>query len=177
MDGFTLIDGIVAIVIIMSGLLAYSRGLLREVMAIAGWVAATAVAFIYADQVRPLVRQIPYVGDILGDSCELLIIAGFALMFALSLVVISIFTPLLSTVVQRSVLNGADQLLGFFFGLHGGRCWWRWPSLSIKRCCRAKHWRWSMPQRRRGYLCRRPTLSKAKTQKRSLAGCACTMTN
>ena len=54
MDGFTLIDGIVAIVIIMSGLLAYSRGLLREVMAIAGWVAATAVAFIYADQVRPL---------------------------------------------------------------------------------------------------------------------------
>ena len=41
-------------------------------------------------------------------------------MFALSLVVISIFTPLLSTVVQRSVLNGADQLLGFFFGVARG---------------------------------------------------------
>jgi membrane protein required for colicin V production len=36
---FTIIDGVVAIVIILSALLAYGRGLVREVMAIVGWIA------------------------------------------------------------------------------------------------------------------------------------------
>ena len=34
MEGFTIIDGVVAAVVIISALLAYSRGLVREVMAI-----------------------------------------------------------------------------------------------------------------------------------------------
>ena len=120
MDSFTIIDGIVAIVIILSALLAYSRGLLREVMAIAGWVGATIIAFIFADQASPLVRQIPYIGDFLSDSCELLLIASFAAVFALALVIVSLFTPLLSSLVQRSILGGADQALGFVFGVIRG---------------------------------------------------------
>ena len=40
MEGFTLIDGLVALVIVLSAILAYSRGLVREAMAIAGWVGA-----------------------------------------------------------------------------------------------------------------------------------------
>ena len=35
MEGFTLIDGLVALVIVLSAILAYSRGLVREAMAIA----------------------------------------------------------------------------------------------------------------------------------------------
>ena len=68
MEGFTLIDGLVALVIVLSAILAYSRGLVREAMAIAGWIGATILAFIFADQAEPLVKQIPVLGDHrLGD--------------------------------------------------------------------------------------------------------------
>ena len=120
MDGFTLIDGIAALVIVVSALLAYSRGLVREAMAIAGWIGATILAFLFADIAVPLVRQVPMVGDFIGDSCELSIIAGFAAVFAVALLVVSIFTPLFSSVVQRSALNGPDQALGFLFGVVRG---------------------------------------------------------
>jgi membrane protein required for colicin V production len=116
MEGFTLLDAGVAAIIILSGVLAYSRGFVREAMAILGWIGATVVAFIFADQVEPLVRQIPIVGDFIGDSCELAIIAAFAAVFAVALVVVSIFTPLFSSVVQRSALGGLDQAAGFLFG-------------------------------------------------------------
>lgn len=120
MEGFTLVDGIVAIVIVLSALLAYSRGLVREVMAIAGWIAAAILAFIFAPQVDPLVKEIPVVGDFIRDSCELSIITAFAAVFAAALVVVSLFTPLFSSVIQRSALGGLDQGLGFLFGVARG---------------------------------------------------------
>ncbi|NBD28581.1 MAG: CvpA family protein [Alphaproteobacteria bacterium] len=116
MGEFTLIDGIVAVVIVLSSLLAYSRGFVREALAIAGWIVAAVLAFIFADQVQPLVRQIPVLGEFIGDSCELSIIAAFAAVFAVVLVIVSIFTPLFSSLVQRSVLGGLDQGVGFLFG-------------------------------------------------------------
>ena len=117
---FTLIDGVVAIIIILSALLAYSRGFVREALAISGWIIATFVAFIFADQLTPLVRQVPVVGDFIGDSCELSVIASFAAIFAVVLVIASIFTPLFSSVIQRSVFGGLDQALGFVFGAFRG---------------------------------------------------------
>ncbi|GGL67432.1 CvpA family protein [Wenxinia marina] len=120
MEGFTLIDGAVALIIVVSALLAYSRGFVREALAIAGWIGATILAFIFADQVQPLINQLPVVGDFIGDSCELSIIAAFAAVFAVALVIFSIFTPLFSGVIQRSALGGVDQGLGFLFGVLRG---------------------------------------------------------
>lgn len=120
MEGFTLVDGIVALVIIVSAILAYARGFVREGMAILGWIAAAVVAFLFAAQAEPLVKEIPLVGDYLRDSCELSIIAAFAAVFAVALVVVSIFTPLFASVVQRSALGGVDRGLGFFFGVLRG---------------------------------------------------------
>ena len=120
MQGFTIIDAVVAAVIIVSALLAYSRGFVRELMAIAGWVAAAVLAFLFAPAAEPLIREIPGLRNFLADSCELSIIAAFAGVFALSLVVVSFFTPLFSSVVQRSALGGLDQGLGFFFGVLRG---------------------------------------------------------
>ncbi|MDT2084382.1 MAG: CvpA family protein [Planktomarina sp.] len=120
MDSFTIIDLGVIIIIAVSALLAFSRGMVREGMAIAGWIAAAILAFIFADTAQPLVRQIPYLGDILGDSCELLILASFAVIFAIALLIVSIFTPLLSTIVQKSILSGLDKNLGFIFGICRG---------------------------------------------------------
>ena len=120
MDGFTLIDGVVALVIVLSAILAYSRGFVREAMAIAGWIGAAVLAFVFAESAQPLVKEIPVVGDFLKDSCELSIIAGFAAVFAIGLILASLFTPLFSSVVQRSALGGLDQGLGFLFGVLRG---------------------------------------------------------
>lgn len=120
MEGFTLVDGIVAAIIILSAVLAYARGFVREAMAIAGWVGAAILAFLFAPAAQPLVKELPVVGDFLRDSCELSIIAAFAVVFALGLIIASLFTPLFSSVVQRSALGGVDQGLGFLFGVARG---------------------------------------------------------
>lgn len=120
MDGFTLIDGIVAAVIILSAILAYSRGFVRESLAILGWIGAAVLAFIFAAAMRPLIAQVPYLDSIIADNCELGMIAGFAVVFALALVLFSILTPLFSSVVQRSALGGVDQGMGFLFGVARG---------------------------------------------------------
>jgi membrane protein required for colicin V production len=117
---FTLIDAVVAVVIIVSGILAYSRGLVREILAIGGWIAAAVVAYIFAPQAEPLMKEIPVLSDVIAGSCEISMITAFAAVFAVALIVFSIFTPLFSSLVQRSAVGGIDQGLGFFFGVLRG---------------------------------------------------------
>ena len=85
-------------------------------LAIAGWIIAAMVAFGLAPSVEPWVREVPYLGDIVGDSCELTIIAAFAAVFAVTLMIVALFTPLFSSLIRNSVLGGIDQGFGFFFG-------------------------------------------------------------
>jgi len=40
MDSFTLVDGASIAILLISAILAYSRGLTRELLSIAGWIAA-----------------------------------------------------------------------------------------------------------------------------------------
>ncbi|TPE50750.1 CvpA family protein [Amaricoccus solimangrovi] len=120
MDGFTLVDGAVLAVIIISAVLAYARGLMREMLSIAGWVAAAIAAFAFAPAVDPLMREIPVLRDILGTNCELGLLAGFAAVFAVALIIVSFFTPLLAGVVHNSALGPIDQGLGLLFGVARG---------------------------------------------------------
>ena len=120
MDGFTIFDGVVGGVIVISAILAYARGLVREVMSIVGWIAAAFIAFIFAPNALPLMSELPLLGDFIGDSRELGILMAFAIVFIIALVVVSIFTPLFSSVVQRSALGGLDAALGFLFGVARG---------------------------------------------------------
>lgn len=116
MNGFTLVDGVVAGVIVLSAILAYSRGVVREVLAIAGWIGAAVLAYLFAGAAQPLVKEIPVINKVIGDNCELSIITAFALVFAIGLIIASLFTPLFASIVQRSFLGGIDQGLGFVFG-------------------------------------------------------------
>jgi membrane protein required for colicin V production len=120
MQAFTIVDGVVLALIAISAILAYSRGLVRELLSIAGWVLAAVAAFVFAPAVEPLIREVPVLRDIIGPSCDLGILAGFAAVFALALVVVSIFTPLIAGLVQNSALGPIDQGLGFLFGVARG---------------------------------------------------------
>lgn len=120
MENFTWVDGGAALIILLSAILAYSRGLVRELMAIVGWLGAAILAFIFAPSAVPIIKELPMVGDFLADSCELSVVAGFAAVFAIGLIIAALFTPLFSSIVQRSALGGIDQGLGFLFGVVRG---------------------------------------------------------
>jgi membrane protein required for colicin V production len=120
MEGFTIFDGAVAGVILISSVLAFSRGFVREAMSIVSWIAAGIVAFWFAPDVVPLIAEIPYLGDFVGSSCELGILAGFTTVFVVALVIISFFAPVLSSAIKHSPLGGLDAGLGFLFGVARG---------------------------------------------------------
>lgn len=120
LESFTVVDGVVGLIILVSAVLAFSRGFVREVLSILGWVVAAVAAFSFAPQFEPMIREVPYLRDIIGSSCELSILAAFAAVFAVVLVVVSIFTPLFSGMVSRSALGPMDQGLGLLFGVARG---------------------------------------------------------
>jgi len=120
MEGFTLVDGGALFILAISALLAYSRGFFREIMSIIGWVVAAVAAFVFAPNVEPFVREIPYVSQITSSNCEISMIGAFGLVFVAALIVVSIFTPLISGAIQNSALGPLDQGLGFLFGLARG---------------------------------------------------------
>ena len=120
MSELNIVDGVILAIVIISSLLAYSRGLVRELMSIAAWIIAAFLAYFLAPEVLPFVPEIPYIGPILSDSCELAILASFAAVFAIALMLVSFFTPLLSVVINKTALNRPDQALGFIFGVLRG---------------------------------------------------------
>ncbi len=121
MDGINYIDLIVLAVLLISGILAYVRGFVREMTAIAAWVLAFVLAFAFAGTFKPIIMEVPVLNDFLGDSCELSMIASFIAVLTVSLVILSFFAPLLSAALRRSnSLSRIDQTLGFTFGVLRG---------------------------------------------------------
>jgi membrane protein required for colicin V production len=120
MEGFNIVDGVALALIVLSAVLAWARGFVREIMSILGWIVAAVAAFAFAPTVEPLMREIPILRDVLGTSCELGVLAGFVVVFAVALIVVSVFTPLLSGAVQNSALGPIDQGIGLVFGAARG---------------------------------------------------------
>ena len=106
-------DLAVAGVVLISAVFAFYRGFVREVLAIAGWVGAAAVAVYYFADARPYVE--PYVpGELLVD------VATGAGLFLVSLVVFWLVIHLVVMRVKDSPLNALDRSLGFLFGVARG---------------------------------------------------------
>ena len=73
---FNYFDGIVVAVIILSAILAYSRGFVCEVMAIGGWIVAALVAYTFAPQAAPLINEVPYVDKMIQVGPEAAVVFG-----------------------------------------------------------------------------------------------------
>jgi membrane protein required for colicin V production len=106
-------DIAVGVILLLSGLLALSRGFVHEVLSIGSWVGA-AFAALYG---FPYVR--PYARDLIGSEFIADIVAG-AGAFIVALIILTIVTKLIAEQVQGSALNPLDRSLGFVFGLLRG---------------------------------------------------------
>ena len=106
---FTLLDGILVFVMLVSAVLAMIRGFTREVFSIASWVAAAAVTYLTWQQVLPYTQR--YVDD---ENLALgVTIAGI---FFITLLVVSLITMRISDFVLDSRAGPLDRTLGFLFG-------------------------------------------------------------
>lgn len=117
---FTIVDAGAGIIILVSGLLASSRGLTRELFALAGWIVAALAGFYAAPALDPIIRELPVVGPFLARSCVLSVATAFVIIVAIVLLVLSIFTPMIANVVLESAFGSLDRFLGFLFGLARG---------------------------------------------------------
>jgi membrane protein required for colicin V production len=109
----TLADVIDLLVLVLSALLAFARGFVHEVLAVAGWIGAIFVTVYGLPYVRPY-------GRTLFENTAVADIAVGLGLFLISLVILSLITRALSQRIRNSQLNALDRSLGFVFGLVRG---------------------------------------------------------
>ena len=56
MESLNIVDGIVIVIVLISAILAYARGVTREVMAIMGWIFSSIISFIFAPLTLSLIH-------------------------------------------------------------------------------------------------------------------------
>lgn len=110
---FEIADIVIVIVLIISGLLAYFRGLVREVLSLATWIGAALAAY-YA---FPYAQ--PYARDLIGVKGIADAVTGIVL-FVVALLILTLLNHVISGRVKESALGTVDRGLGFLFGLARG---------------------------------------------------------
>ncbi len=108
-----LIDAAVLLIILISGIFALYRGLVRELLGLTAWVLAAFGALYGLTYVRPLFRKLisnTTIADIVAAAVIALVI----------LVICTLINAHVTTKLRQSALSGLDRLLGFFFGLLRG---------------------------------------------------------
>lgn len=107
--------------ILFSGVFAYLRGFVKEILLILNWILAIVVAYLISPPIFRNISEINFIMNVLGDSCELMMIISFLLGFTLALVTISLVTYRISYLIEISFLNEINKILGLLFGfLRGG---------------------------------------------------------
>lgn len=109
----TVFDYAVLLIIGLSVLLSVIRGMVREVLALAGWVIAFLVANFFAAELAPMLPA-----AVSGESLRLLV--TFAALFVVTLLIASLVSTLASELVKSLGLGTVDRVLGALFGLARG---------------------------------------------------------
>ncbi len=109
----TLLDIVLIVVMLISGLLAMVRGFMREVLSITAWIlAAAATLYSYG-------KLLPYAKEYF-NSDVVAAVAVVGSVFLLTLLVVSVLTIKVSDMVLDSRVGALDRTLGFLFGLGRG---------------------------------------------------------
>lgn len=113
MEGHVITDLVVVGIVLLSGLLALSRGLVKELLSIASWVGAVFVTLYAFAPVRPHMREI----IAWPEAADLATGAG---LFLGSLFIFSLVAHMTAKLVERVGVGMLDRTLGFVFGLVRG---------------------------------------------------------
>ena len=109
----TSVDLIILGVMLLSGVIALMRGIVREILSVAAWIGAAGTATMLLPVARPLVGQwVP--------APEWIDPVAYIVLFLVSLIVFTLIAKLISGAVRSSAVGGIDRTLGFVFGLARG---------------------------------------------------------
>ncbi|MCW5605951.1 MAG: CvpA family protein [Burkholderiales bacterium] len=109
----TVFDYAVLVIVGLSILLSVIRGLVREVLALLAWVVAFVAANLFGGKLAVLMPEaIP--------NEELRLLAGFAAIFFVALLSMSLVAIAVSGLVKSAGLGVEDRILGGAFGLARG---------------------------------------------------------
>ncbi|MEO8279584.1 MAG: CvpA family protein [Ideonella sp.] len=114
-----IVDAVLLAVLLISVLLGALRGLVFEVMSLAGWLVAYAAAYIYAPRLPPLWSPQAFPVDA-GNSPVVMPLVAFGLVFAGVLIAWNLLSHLIRLLVRATPLSGIDRVLGSVFGCARG---------------------------------------------------------
>lgn len=106
-------DLAILIVLVLSALLAFSRGFVHEVLGVAAWVGAALVTLRFFAPAQEIARDLIAI-ELLAD------IGAGVVVFLIALVIFSIVSRAIGRRVRESSLGFLDRTLGFVFGLARG---------------------------------------------------------
>ena len=109
----TWLDLLLLTIMLVSGLLAMIRGVMREVLSVAAWASAAAATVLLYERLLPFAEA--NLGA--GTLAKVAVILG---VFLLTLLIASIATARISNMVLDSRIGALDRSLGFVFGLARG---------------------------------------------------------
>ncbi len=110
----TWVDLVILAILAISGLLAFMRGFVREVLGVGAWIGAVVVA-VWANP-----RVLPTFDHWLANQPGLAQPVAFGVIFVATLVVLLFICHAIGKAVRRSALGGLDRSLGLLFGLARG---------------------------------------------------------
>ena len=97
----------------ISGLLAFARGFVREVLGIGAWIGAVTAAILALPTMRGFIRN-------WFSSPDWVDPVSFIVVFLTSLIILMLIAGMLGRLARRSALGGVDRTLGLVFGLARG---------------------------------------------------------
>ncbi len=109
----TIVDAVIAIVVLLSAMFAYSRGFTREVFTLGIWIVAALAALNFYPLVEPVLLDFVNLGDLTPW-------AAIAIAFVLALIILTIVAGAIASFISNSALGSIDKGLGFLFGVARG---------------------------------------------------------
>lgn len=112
-SGFTGLDIAIVVLLGISGIFAFLRGAVREVLAIAGWGGAAVATYFGFGLLQPSAR-------LLIDTAIVADIAAGAFIFVISFIILWFVNAEVTRRIKESRYHTLDRSLGFLFGLARG---------------------------------------------------------
>jgi len=109
----TVVDIIIIFVIVLSALFSLMRGFVKEAISLASWIVAIWVAATFAPKLSGMLVD-------MIDSEAVRQAIGFGVLFILTLIAGGLVNYMISQLVKKTGLSGADRIFGVIFGVIRG---------------------------------------------------------
>lgn len=120
MELFNEIDILGFIIVLLSILLSYFRGFLRECFTVLAWAMSAILSLNLGPSLIPIIQEIPLLDEFFLGNCPLTMLVSFVLSFVISLTVFSLLitflNPRMSLSGEASIFGNINNMGGVIFG-------------------------------------------------------------